>query len=209
MGNPETETALKAAAIPGERGSRMSLLLPQNNGKWKDSNRPGNTVWFPDLHHTPQGSNDPFSPMTFRQLIMLNFRKPLTLGGISTLKKATVKKNLFLLALGLKGIAFRNGEPVFSPFSIATVKLGVFLDSRYGNKGTMPAADKILAKRLGTSENVVRQWINDNQYVWHERQDGKRIDLLCHDIHGNVPHTGGISRNKVRKEKRGFKRMVL
>ena len=49
-------------------------------------------------------------------------------------------------------------------------------------------------------ENTVRQWINDNQYVWHERQDGKRIDLLCHDIHGNIPHTGGISRNKARKE---------
>jgi hypothetical protein len=34
--------------------------------------------------------------------------------------------------------------------------------------------------------------------VWHERQDGKRIDLLCHDIHGNIPHSGGISANKQR-----------
>ena len=142
--------------------------------------------------------------MTFRQLVMLNFRKPLTLGGISTLKKMAVKKNLFLLALGLKGIAFRKSEPVFSPFSIATVKVGGFLDTRYGNKGTMTTADKILAKRLGTNENVVRQWINDNQYVWHERQDGKRIDLLCHDVHGNIPHTGGISRNKARKERKRF-----
>jgi len=138
--------------------------------------------------------------MTFQRLILLNLRKPLTLGGISTSKKIRLKANLLLLALGQKGIRFRKNEPVFSPFSIATVKINVFLDNRYGSNGTMSNADKILSRRLGIGENTVRQWINDNQYVWHERQDGKRIDLLCHDIHGNIPHTGGISRNKARKE---------
>ena len=62
----------------------------------------------------------------------------------------------------------------------------------------MPEADKILAAKLGVDEYQVRQWINDNQYVWHERQDGRRIDLVCHDIHTNIPHTGGIAANKHR-----------
>ena len=180
--------------------AHVTAHIPKSNGEWKDRGKPGDSVWFPDLSHTPQSSNDPFSPMTFRQLVMLNFRKPLTLAGISTLKKIVVKKNLLCLALGLRGIRFRNGEPAFSPFSIATVKINAFLDSRYGSKGTMTAADKILANRLSISENVVRQWINDNQYVWHERQDGKRADLLCHDVHGNIPHLGGISRNKARRK---------
>jgi hypothetical protein len=109
--------------------------------------------------------------------------------------------NLLSFSRGSRGVRFRNGEPDFSPFALATVKVAGFLDERYGSGGTMTGADKILAKRLGLEEQQVRQWINDNQYVWHERQDGKRIDLLCHDIHGNIPHSGGISANKQRFNK--------
>jgi hypothetical protein len=99
---------------------------------------------------------------------------------------------------GVIGVRFRNGEPDFRPFAIASVKLKEYLDTRYGSGGTMPQADKVLAQKLNISESFIRKWIDDNQYVWHERQDGKRIDLLTHDIHGNIPHTGGISVNKMR-----------
>jgi hypothetical protein len=175
--------------------------IPQSNGNWKDSKKAGNTEWFPDLDCIPQGSNDPNFPMTLKELIMLNYHKSLTLKGISPQKRALVKENLLSLASGLKGIGFRNNEPDFSPFSIATVKLNTLLDNRYGSKGTMTLADKILAQQLNMEESALRQWINDNQYVWHERQDGYFIDLLCHDIHGNIPHAGGISKNKARIEK--------
>lgn len=177
----------------------MSDHIPQNNGRWKDEKRPGNSIWFPDLNCIPQGANDPFCPVTLKQLIMLNFHKPLSLAGISVIKKILVKTNLLLLALGLRGIKFTDSEPDFSPFSITTVRLNKYLSIRYNQGGTMPAADKILAQRLATTEGIIRQWINDNQYVWHERQDGRHIDLICHDIHGNIPHTGGISKNKERK----------
>jgi len=40
----------------------------------------------------------------------------------------------------------------------------------------MPEADKILAEKLRRTENQIRQWINDNQYVWHERRDGRCVD---------------------------------
>jgi hypothetical protein len=103
--------------------------------------------------------------------------------------------------LAWRGCDFINNEPQFWPYAIATVKLQEYLVSRYGSAGTMPEADRFLAARLGVSVGEVRQWINNNQYVWHERQDGQRIDLLCHDIHGNIPHTGGISANKERNGK--------
>jgi hypothetical protein len=169
--------------------------IPVNNGRW--SGVPGDSVWFPDMDSVPSGANDPYKPKAFRQLIKLNIVKSITL-GVSSVKIGFVKFNLTRMAMGLKGVNFRNGEPDFSPFAIATVKIGQYLDTRYGSQGTMPLADKILAGRLGIPESAVRNWINDNQYVWHERQDGRYIDLLPHDIHGNVPHTGGISINKER-----------
>jgi hypothetical protein len=178
----------------------MALHIPQNNGKWSDVEKPGDSVWFPDMESVPERSNDPYTPHTFRRLVIMNINKDYKSIGFSSLRITALKANLLFFAMGMKGIRFTNNEPDFSPFAIATVKLKNYLTDRYGNSGTMVEADKILAKKLGVDENQIRQWINDNQYVWHERQDGKRIDLLCHDIHGNVSHTGGISANKARKK---------
>jgi hypothetical protein len=118
--------------------------------------------------------------------------------GFSSGRIMLLKLNLTLLATGLKGVRFINNEPDFSPYAIATVKLKAYLTGRYGGAGTMSEADKLLAAKLNRTEAQVRQWINDNQYVWHERQDGRRIDLVTHDVHTNIPHTGGIAANKQR-----------
>ncbi|GHV85524.1 hypothetical protein AGMMS50230_11320 [Spirochaetia bacterium] len=150
------------------------------------------------MNCVPEAANDPYHPYTFRELIMLHIKKTIDLPGISAIKIGSVKFNLNRLVMGSIGVSFINGEPDFAPFALATVKLDKYLDTRYGSSGTMPLADKILAGKLGTSEAVVRSWINDNQYVWHERLDGRHIDLLPHDVHGNIPHTGGISANKQR-----------
>jgi hypothetical protein len=172
--------------------------IPTRNGRWSNPASPGNSVWFPDMDCIPQGSNDPYRPRKFRRLVLMHIFKPVSLKGVSFLKAALVKINMLRMVFGLAGVRFIKGEPQFWPFAIATVKLSAYLDTRYGSAGTMPEADRLLAERFGISVNEVRQWINDNQYVWHERQDGRRIDLLSHDIHGNIPHTGGISVNKTR-----------
>lgn len=172
--------------------------IPQHNGRWADPQIPGNSVWFPDMECVPNSANDPLHPRKWKRLVMAHFFRPVTLRGISAIRAATLKINLLLLAQGVIGVRFRNNEPDFAPFALATVRVDSFMDTRYGSEGTMHAADKALARRLGITEGEVRQWINDNQYVWHERQDGRRIDLLCHDIHGNIPHSGGIAANKAR-----------
>jgi hypothetical protein len=175
--------------------------IPTNNGKWSDPASPGNSVWLPDMSCVPHGSNDPYHPKKFRTLVLMNILKPVSLKGISLLKVALVKTNMTRMVAGLAGVRFINNEPQFWPYAIATVKLQQYLDCRYGSEGTMPEADRVLAAELGVSTGELRQWINDNQYVWHERQDGRRIDLISHDIHGNIPHTGGISVNKMRHGK--------
>jgi DNA-binding transcriptional MerR regulator len=176
----------------------MNIIIPKSYGRWSDPDRAGNSIWFPDINSIPEKSNDPYRPYTFRQLIFLNIKKNYQSIGFSQVQITRLKINLSLLAMGIKGIRFINSEPDFSPFAIATVKLGSCLTGRYGGEGTMPEADKILAKKLRLTENQIRQWINDNQYVWHERRDGRRINLVCHDIHTNIPHTGGIAANKER-----------
>ena len=177
----------------------MNIILPKSYGKWRKPNKAGNSVWLPDMSSVPERSNDPYKPLTFRRLVMLNYGKDYKNIGFSRIRITMLKLNLFMLAIGLKGIRFANNEPDFSPFAIATVKLNDYLTERYGGDGTMSEADKILAAKLGITEKQLRQWINDNQYVWHERQDGKRLDLLCHDIHTNISHTGGIAVNKSKR----------
>ncbi|GBU27567.1 hypothetical protein R84B8_01101 [Treponema sp. R8-4-B8] len=177
----------------------MNIIIPKSYGRWSDPEKAGNSIWFPDMNSIPERSNDPVKPYTFKGLIWLNIKKDYQSIGFSGLQITALKINLSLLATGVKGVRFFNYEPDFSPFAIATVKLKNYLTSRYGSEGTMPEADKILAFKLNRTEAQIRQWINDNQYVWHERKDGRRIDLLSHDIHANIPHTGGIAANKERK----------
>jgi len=162
------------------------MHIPQNNGRW--SGQPGDSVWFPDMASVPTSAN---GPRTFRALVLGHALRPLTLRGVGVFKRTLPKVNLLRLVSSSAGVRFRSIEPDFAPFALATVRVGGY----HGDAGTMNAADKSLALRLGLNETDVRQWINDNQYVWHERQDGVRIDLVCHDIHGNIPHSGGIAAN--------------
>lgn len=67
------------------------------------------------------------------------------------------------------------------------------------NKGADPAlgtdsqiADKALAERLGWTEDRVRQWRQDNDYVWHHYSDNEQ-QLTPGRIHRSLPHQGGAS----------------
>jgi hypothetical protein len=173
--------------------------IPESGGRW--SGAPGNSVWFPDMDGIPGGSNNPYHPKTFKTLMLMRIAQPLDLPGLSVLVKLKVKSNYTLFLNGAIGVRYTNGYPDFSPFAVATVRLREYRDERYGAAGTMSEADKILAEKTGNSAAAVRQWINDRQFVWHERVDGRHIDLLCHDIHGNIPHRGGISANRARHGK--------
>ncbi|MDE6978879.1 MAG: HNH endonuclease, partial [Helicobacter sp.] len=50
------------------------------------------------------------------------------------------------------------------------------------------------------SAQDVREYRKENNLTWHERSDMKTLDLVPQEIHGNVPHSGGISacKNKIR-----------
>jgi hypothetical protein len=51
-----------------------------------------------------------------------------------------------------------------------------------------------MSKKLGrpVKPGEVKKWKEENGYVWHECCDGA-MQKLPHEVHANIPHSGGIS----------------
>lgn len=65
---------------------------------------------------------------------------------------------------------------------------------RYGAGGNFDQAFEKLAQERGCSKEEVIEWCKENNYTWHERSDCKTMEKVPREIHGNVPHSGGISK---------------
>lgn len=116
---------------------------------------------------------------------------------------------------GVKGIEYKNGEPLFAKCAEATVKIDNMTEHRedYKNsngepqKGNFSQADKKCAdlwnkeKRDGCtdwSEEKVYDYRKEHKLEWHERCDTKTMDLVKHEIHDFFKHTGGVYECKTR-----------
>ena len=97
---------------------------------------------------------------------------------------------------GIDGVSFKNGYPDFSEVSKGTVEIDNFCTERYGSGGNFDQADRKLADQRGCTVEEVRQWRIDNNYTWHEMEDCKTMQKVPREVHGNIPHDGGISKLK-------------
>ena len=95
-----------------------------------------------------------------------------------------------------EGVTFRDGYPDFSEVSKATVEIDDFTDQRRGAGGNFDQADRKVAEKRGCSVEEVRQWRCDNGYTWHEAEDCRTLLKVPSEVHGNIPHNGGISKFK-------------
>jgi hypothetical protein len=93
----------------------------------------------------------------------------------------------------IKEIPFKDGYPDFSEISKADVEIDDFSTERYSN---FTQADEKYAEEYGNSPREIKQWRKDNNYTWHECEDEKTLQLVPTEIHGNIPHSGGISEAK-------------
>ena len=139
--------------------------LPRRGGEWEGE--PGNSKWKPD-----------------REMVPLD----------KSYSNEHGKTNGELLdKYKIDGIHFRNGEPDFSEISRGTIEIDDFSAKRYGAGGNFDQADTKIADRHGCTKEEVQQWRRDNNYTWHERTDCRTMDKVPREIHGNIPHSGGIS----------------
>jgi len=146
---------------------KMNNILPENGGEW--SGEKGNSFWEPNRDEIPK-------------------RPP---GNENTWEKILDKYKI-------SGIEFENGEPDFSTVSESTVEIEEFSTERNDN---FTQADEKLAKQWTSEGKNEKEWFpqdikdyrKENNLSWHERSDMKTMDLVPQEVHGNVPHSGGIS----------------
>jgi len=145
--------------------------IPQSGGVW--SGEPGNSKWMPNRDETPK---QPYgNEKTWGEILDEN---------------------------GIDGIEFKNGEPDFTPISKGSVEIEDFTTDRDDN---FYQADQNLAKQWNhENKNGKNDWSmsdvcryrKEEKLTWHERSDMQNMDLVPQEVHGNIPHTGGISKKK-------------
>ena len=89
-----------------------------------------------------------------------------------------------------EGIPFSHGEANFSEVGKGSVEIEDFSDDRGAN---FDQADEALALQRGCAPEEVAQWRKENHYTWHECNDCKTMQKVPSEVHGNIPHSGGIS----------------
>jgi hypothetical protein len=94
---------------------------------------------------------------------------------------------------GIDSIPFKDGAPDFSEIAKGEVEIDDFSDDRASN---FSQADEKLAEQRGCKPEEVAQWRKENKYTWHECKDCKTLQKVPTEVHGNVPHSGGISEYK-------------
>ncbi|MGP1579936.1 MAG: HNH endonuclease [Wolinella sp.] len=148
----------------------VQCILPDKNGMWEGEK--GDGTWKPDPDSIPKKPSD--NERTWREI---------------------------LEPYGTEGIEFKDGEPDFTPVSEASVEIEDFGLERDDN---FTQADEALAKKWSEEQKDGKDWTakdveqyrKEHKLSWHERSDQKTMDLVPQVIHGNIPHSGGISAAK-------------
>lgn len=96
-----------------------------------------------------------------------------------------------------KSISFQDNAADFAEVSKGEVEISDFTDERDSN---FDQADEDLSKQWGCTPEDVAQWRKENRYTWHECLDCKTMQLVPAEVHGNIPHSGGISEYKSRQQ---------
>lgn len=153
-----------------DKFEKTNNFLPENGGEW--SGDKGKSTWEPNRDEIPK--RPPGNEETWGEI---------------------------LDKYEIDGIEFKDGEPDFSTISEGTVEIEDFSTERNEN---FTQADENLAEQW-TSEGKdgkewspqdIKEYRKENNLSWHERSDMKTMDLTPQEVHGNVPHSGGISAAK-------------
>ncbi len=96
-----------------------------------------------------------------------------------------------------KPIRFEEGYPDLSDYSykakgadgsVVDAKVEIELSPTGDRAKDFSEARKAMAEKMGQG-----QFEEPPGYTWHHREDGTTMELIPSDLHGNVPHSGGVS----------------
>lgn len=158
----------------GERIRSTYDRIPKSNGEW--TGEKGNSRFVPDPNDIPPEKRG----------------NTITNEGNLTNKQIAEKYNVKIE----EGYLYEKGDLNLDDVSKGTVEIEGMSENRYtkhGQEGNFEKADKKLAEQRGCSPDEVAKWRAENNYTYHERQDCKTMQKVPNEIHGNLPHRGGVS----------------
>ena len=157
--------------------------IPRNKGEWTGT--PGDSTWKPDPKVKPANTKVNPTGKTNEQILKENNMK--------------------------NGVKFKDGCPDFSDAAKEQVKVTNMSTNRTKN---FAQADSQLAEkvRAGKADQRIVQMLERNGVdpktatkgdiarlrskeglTWHEHQDKQTMQLIHKELHGTIPHRGGIS----------------
>lgn len=145
-------------------------LIPRTGGEWQGE--PGNSKWTPDGEGIPSKQNPDGK-----------------------------KWGEILDEYNIDGIDFKDNYPDFEGIAEESVEIDNFSKDRFSN---FSQADKKTAEgwnaegkdgKTWTAEDV-RNYRKENNLTWHEHEDMKTLQLVPSEVHGNIPHSGGVAAKK-------------
>ena len=147
--------------------SHTRTLRPKTGGHWENPDEVGNSRWYPDPEVVPGDRN-----------------------GTNPEHKSWGQ---ILEEHDIDSIPFNDNEPDFSEVSKGEVQIDEFTSDRLTN---FRQADIKLAEQRGCDPEDIEEWREENRYTWHECGDCRTMQLVPTEVHGNISHSGGISRKK-------------
>lgn len=157
--------------------------IPRNKGEWTGT--PGDSTWKPDPKVKPANTKVNPTGKANEQILKENNMK--------------------------NGVKFKDGCPDFSDAAKEQVKVSKMFTNRAKN---FAQADSQLAEkvRAGNADQSIMQMLERNGVApktatkgdiarlrskegltWHEHQDKQTMQLVHKELHGTIPHRGGIS----------------
>lgn len=101
---------------------------------------------------------------------------------------------------GFESIEYKDSQTEFNEVSKGRVEIDDFTDERDVN---FSQADEKMAEHRGCTPEEVEQWRAEHKYTWHECKDCKTMQKVPSEVHGNIPHSGGISEYKSQQKSEG------
>lgn len=171
----DTPCGVSAIEAPTTKETPEKMArTPDSHGHW-DGDR-GNSKWHPDPNYIPPGKKkDTDRP----------YNNPDQLSWREICDKC-----------GIDGIPFKEGFPDFSEVARGTVQIDGFETGKSDAKDrNFDRAYLAMAEQRGCKPEEVKQWMDKNNYTWHECEDKKTMQKVPHEVHANVPHDGGRSQH--------------
>lgn len=171
----DTPSEILSVVAPTTKETSVKMpRTPDSHGHW-DGDR-GNSMWHPDPNYVPPGKKkDTDRP----------YNNPDQLFWKEICDK-----------YGIDGIPFKDGFPDFSEVLRGTVQIDGFETGKSDAKDrNFDRAYIAMAEQRGCTPEEVEQWMNQNNYTWHECEDKETMQKVPHEVHANIPHDGGRSQH--------------